>query len=138
MSVEERLARIEKMVAELLERLRILEDIVSASGMEARIAVDLALAFAKPAHEALRISRIVVENLARLNPGESDELAKAIIEALAVNGSMSLRELEREVRRIRGRASRSRIRSKLEELESTGVVVLERRGRRLVIRLASE
>jgi uncharacterized membrane protein len=138
-SLEERLRRIEEMLSMVLERLERLERMAGAAGEEARLAVEIALAFAAPAQEAVAAARRVASALSRAERGVAvDGVARAIVEALAVNGPMTLRGLEREVRRLRGTASRSVIRGRLRVLEELGVVVVERRGRRMVIRLASE
>lgn len=137
MNIEERLARIEALLAELLERLRVIEEVTVGSSVQARLAVDMVIAFSKPVQEAVRLAKVVASALERLG-GSDDDLAKAIIEVLAANGPLSLRGLEREVRRIRGHASRSRIQAKVGELERIGIVRVERRGRRMVISLATE
>ncbi|GAB6148674.1 hypothetical protein [Stetteria hydrogenophila] len=136
MSLEERLRRIEAMLAEVLERLERLEEL---AGSEARLAAEIAIAFASPAQEAVAAARRVVEALSGAGREAMDDgVTRAIVEALAVNGPMSLRGLEREVRRIRGTASRSVVRERVRRLEELGVVEVERRGRRLVVRLAGD
>ena len=135
--LEERLEKIERLLELLLARLEKLEEMASLTGREAGIAAELALAFSLPAQRAIQLAR----TLARLTslvegPLEDDGLSKAILEALLVNGPLTLRGLEREVRRIRGSATRSRIRRRLRDLEELGLVVVERRGNRMVIRIA--
>ena len=135
MGLEERLARIERLLAEVLERLERLERALPA-GDEARIAAEMVLAAGVPAQQALKAARQVVRLLG--TTGGGDDLTRAIVEALALQGPLSLRGLERAVRRIRGRASRIKIRERLEKLEQLGIVVVERRGTRMVVRLAEE
>jgi DNA-binding transcriptional ArsR family regulator len=138
-SLEERLERIEKMLAEVLARLARLEAMADGLGGEARVATELVMAFSAPVQEAVRLARLTVEALSRLGGRDAeDDIARAIVEALAFKGPLTLRGLEREVRRLRGRASRSAIRARLERLEEAGVVRAERRGRRMVVRLAVE
>ncbi len=135
--LEERLARIERLLQEALARLARLEEATLGASEEARLALELAMAFARPVQEALEASRRALRALSRLEAGEEpDGLTRAIVEALAARGPMSLRGLEREVRRLRGSASRSAIRARVERLREAGVVEVERRGRRMVIRLA--
>ncbi|MEB3852187.1 MAG: hypothetical protein LRS49_06390 [Desulfurococcales archaeon] len=139
--LEERLSRIERLLEEAIERLARLERLTLEAGGEARLAAELALAFTRPVQEVLDAAARAARALSRLaGPGgwEPDGVTKAIVEALAVRGPLTLRGLEREVRRIRGTASRRVIRSRLEELERAGVVRVERRGRRLVVRLATD
>lgn len=88
-----------------------------------------------PAYRALEAARIVVR-LARIIGG-IDEITRAIIEALAAKGPQTLRGLEREVRRIRGKASRRKISERVRWLEEIGVVEVERRPNRSIVRLKS-
>ncbi|BAA79252.1 hypothetical protein APE_0297 [Aeropyrum pernix K1] len=139
MSFEERLERIERLLAEVLQRLRRIEEMAEAGEQEARMAAEMAMAFTLPIHEALSTARRVARAVSRLDKGLGDDgIAKAIVEALAVNGPLTLRGLEREVRRLRGTASRRVIRERLRALERLGIVEVERRGRRLVIKLATD
>lgn len=139
MSLEERLRRIEEMLTMILERLERLERLTGTASEEARLSVEIALAFAAPVQEAIAAARMVAEALSRADREMvNDGITKAIVEALAVNGPMTLRGLEREVRRLRGTASRSVIRERLRRLEGLGIVEIDRRGRRMVIRLASD
>ena len=134
--LEERLARIERLLQEALARLARLEEATLGASEEARLALELAMAFARPIQEALEASHRVLEALSRLGGEEPDRLTRAIVEALAARGPTSLRGLEREVRRLRGSASRAAIRARVERLREAGVVEVEKRGRRMVIRLA--
>ena len=138
-SLEERLRRIEEMLAMVLDRLERLERLAGMAGEEARLSVEIALAFAAPAQEAVAAARRVAEALSRAGGVMVDDgITRAIVEALAVNGPMTLRGLEREVRKLRGTASRTVIRERLRRLEELGVVEIDRRGRRMVIRLAGD
>lgn len=139
MGLDERLERIERMLEDVLELLRRLEEATLGASAEARLAVTLAMAFARPIEEAVKASRRALRALSRLAGYErEDELTRAIVEALAISGPLSLRGLEREVRRLRGTASRAAIWSRLGLLERAGVVRVSRRGRRMVISLADE
>ncbi len=137
MSLDDRLRRLEEALQQLSERLERLERLLEHSP-EARLALELALAFTAPAQRlveaAIQVSRALE---AGGDEVRRDPVARAIVEALAVKGPMSLRELEREVRRLRGTASRATIRERLEALERLGIVRV-RRGRRWVVSLASQ
>ena len=139
MSLEERLRRIEELLERVLERLERLEGLTGTLSLQARLALEIAQAFTMQAQEAVSAARRAAQALARLG-GEDlgDSITRAIIEALAARGPLSLRGLEREVRRLRGKASRSIIVGRLRRLEEAGVVRVERRGRRMVISLAVE
>jgi len=132
----ERLERIERLLRELLERVERLEAVTGLQMEEARVALELA-ALAVPLGEAAaRLPRVLAAVAAAGRVSHGDPIARAIVEALAVKGPLSLRGLEREVRRIRGRASRAAIRARLRMLEEYGVVRVEKTGRGLRIRLA--
>lgn len=133
-STEERLARIEEMLLDVLRRL---EELESWLGKDENLAVagELLGAFNLPVYRALEASRIIVR-LARY-VGRMDDITRAIIEALAVEGPLTIRGLEREVRRIRGSASRRIIVSRIRELERMGVVEVERKPGRSLVRLRS-
>ncbi|WP_148706321.1 hypothetical protein [Aeropyrum camini] len=131
--------RIERLLAEVLERLRRIEEMAGAGGREARIAAEIATAFTLPIHEAISTARRVAQAVSRVDQRMADDgIARAIVEVLAVNGPTTLRGLEREVRRLRGTASRRVIRERLRVLERLGIVRVERRGRRMVISLATD
>jgi hypothetical protein len=137
--VEEKLERIERLLREVLERLERLERLAGLRGEEARIAVELAALITRPVGNAVAaIARAAAAVDAMRRFRVDDPISRAIVEALAVHGTLTLRGLEREVRRLRGRASRSTIRERLRALESVGVVRVERRGRRLLASLAVE
>lgn len=133
-SLDERLSRIELMLSEIIDRLVELEMRLRASE-EAVIAGELIGVANLPAYRALEAARIVVR-LARIIGG-IDEITRAIIEALAAKGPQTLRGLEREVRRIRGKASRRKISERVRLLEEIGVVEVERRPNRSIVRLKS-
>ncbi|MEB3787222.1 MAG: hypothetical protein GSR78_00540 [Desulfurococcales archaeon] len=137
--LEEHLARIERILDEILERLKLLEDLIARGDEEARIALEAYRLTRAPIQRAIQVASKTVRALDRLSPyAREDMIYRAIIEVLAANGPQSLRGLERGVRRLVGRASRNTIRRKLGELEEAGVVRVERRGRQLVISLAEE
>ncbi|MCE4617385.1 MAG: hypothetical protein F7C32_02245 [Desulfurococcales archaeon] len=134
-SLEEKLTRIEKLLAQVLERLERLEKQSYLLGEEARLGAEITLAFSVPVQEAISAARKIVNATRR---GKSlDSVSRAIIEALAVKGSLSLRQLEHEVRLLRGSASRNTIKKKVRRLEELGIVRVRRMGRRMVISLAS-
>jgi len=132
--VEERLERLEQMLADIARRLERLETMLAGAGEEARLAVTLAQAFTKPLHDAAKAAKRAMQAINQLrNP---DDITKAIIQALAAQGPLTLRGLEREVRRLRGTASRQAIKERLALLHQQGVVCVEQKGRKMVVSLA--
>ena len=139
MSLEERLRRLEEALQEVMTRLERLEERLGGESPETRAAVELALAFTLPAQKIVEAARLVARLAESLGDEvKGDPVSRAIIEALAVKGPMCLRELEREVRRLKGTASRATIRDRLERLEQMGVVKVEVKGKRWVISLAED
>ncbi len=137
--LDEQLARIERILLEVLERLRLLEEAIARESVEAHIAIEVYKALQTPIHSALAIASRTIRALERLNPHTREDIIyKAIIEVLAAGGPQSLRGLEQGVRRLVGRASRNTIRKKLRDLEEAGIVRVERRGRRMVISLVED
>ena len=136
--IEEKLARIERLLNKVLERLEALERQSHLLGEEARLGTEIALAFSVPVQEAISAARRIVSATMYGGGERLDGVSKAIIEALAVRGPLSLRGLEREVRRIHGAASRNTVKKRLSRLEELGIISVRREGRRMVISLASE
>jgi hypothetical protein len=137
--VEERLERIERLLREVLRRLERLEKLTGLRAEEVRIAVELASAVTQPIGDAVAaVARAAAAVNAMRRFRVDDPISRAIVEALAVNGTLTLRGLEREVRRLRGRASRATLRERLKALEKVGIVRVVGRGRRLLVSLAVE
>jgi len=125
-SVEERLRRLEELLAEALQRLERLEELLGSMSEEAMIASRLAVAFSMPAMRAVEAARRVVEAYRFV----SDPISRAIVEALADCEPKSISEITRLVRELRGSASRRIVRERLRLLEERGVVVSEEHGSR--------
>ncbi len=129
-------SKIEEMLENILIRLDRLENILKALSVDpiSSLAIELALTYAEPAHRAVKLARKVVEIQRRL--GEHDPIARAIIEALAVKeGPMTLSELTREVRMLRGTASRRIIAERVRKLESKGILKTRKAGKKTLVYL---
>jgi len=122
--LEERLERLERVLEDVLSRLDRVERMLHALGIDESmltIASHLVLSFSTPAIEALEASRRVLEILDRFRI--RDPISESIIEALSGCESLSISEVTRRVRLLRGRASRRIVRERLKTLETRGVVV---------------
>ncbi len=126
MNVDERLARLEKLMMELITRIERLESILASTSdresKEIMIASRLAISLSLPALRALEASRRLME-LVSAKSSELDEISQSILEVLSTCNKYSISEITRKVRLIRGKASRRIIRERLKMLESRGYVV---------------
>ena len=119
-SLEERLERLERLLREALQRLERLEEALAAGDPEAvMLARRLAIALAMPAIEAIEAARRVVA-LAR---GLDDPIARDVLEILSGCEPLTVSEITRRLRRLRGSASRSTVRQPLRLQEDRGLVV---------------
>jgi len=134
LSVEDRLDRIEKILAMVTKKIEEIEDYLKKIGLlsdEVYIASELATAFSIPIYMSLEatkriISLFTVENY--------DPITKAIIKSLALCDKLNVSELTRRVKALRGKASRRIVREKLNKLVEKGVVVpIDSGGRRYYV-----
>ena len=134
-SLEDRLARIERMLAELTDRLARIESMIRQDPGYASLAISLAQALGLSAIEAVQAALRVRDALRRIR--RVDPITRAIIEALSHGEWMTLSGLTRAVRSLRGRASRTVIRERIRRLEKLGVVEVRREPSRTLVRLRS-
>jgi DNA-binding transcriptional ArsR family regulator len=130
------LKRIEELLLRLLERIERLENLIASVNPDplTSIALELTMVYAKPAALAVKAATEVL-NLER-GLGGMDPISRAIVEALvAKDKPLSLSELTREVRALRGTASRRIITERVKKLEERGVVEVEKVAKKTVVRL---
>lgn len=84
------------------------------------------IGLALPAQQVIRSARSITRILSRFRI--SDPLTKTILEILAVESGISISDITRKVREIRGKASRRVIASRIRYLESLGIVKTKRKG----------
>ncbi len=137
--VEERLEKLERLLSDIMEKLDVIESMLSPSwagnaGDVVRIASQLVLAFSMPALTAVEAAARVVGSL---NASVSrDDITLATIEGLSTCEPLTISELTRRVRKARGRASRRIVRERIQRLTSSGVVVfVGREGERRKVTL---
>ncbi len=121
---EDRLRRVEELLAKVLARLDQIEAYLAALGVTdetLRSAFRIASAFSVPAAAAIQAAQRVVEAVREI--GAVDPISKAVIETLSGCEELSVSEITRRVRMIRGTASRRIIRERLATLVRKGAVV---------------
>jgi len=122
--VEDRISRLEELLLKVVERLEYIESMLKTLGLDNEtlsIASRLVIAFSKPATSALDAARRVVSITNSLP--YIDPITRSIVEALSDCSSLSVSEITRRVRELRGTASRRIVRERLYRLVRIGVVV---------------
>ncbi len=118
----ERLMRIEREIRAVEKRLATIEKLLEGDP-EARAIVLLYMKIVGLHRASVdRIATALQAQRALTQAGVIDDIAKDVIEALAVKGPMNISELTRELRKMRGSASRRIIAQRLLMLENLGVV----------------
>jgi len=122
------LEEIIKKLDSILRRLEILEKIILEKPEYADFASSLRLlSFGVKAYgEPLKIlSRLKsAERYLKHSRIKKDEISRCIIQALALKGPLNISAITREVRSMRGKASRRIVRAKLQILRDAGIVRL--------------
>ncbi len=141
--MSEELEELKALLLRLIERVDRLERILEEKQMETEAqALAIALKILKLSAGTVNFSSAVlrlskVERLAR-SKRIKDEITRAILEVVAVKGAQSISDLERELRRLRGKASRRIISKRVEMLEQMKLVEVEKKGRRKIVKLKED
>jgi len=138
--IEERLRRIEDLLTMLLKRIEELERLLRGVDPQVppiSLAGRLMLAFSMPALRALEVASAVLKLIPKVEA--EGEVARAIVEALAAaEGEVTISELTKRVKALRGKASRRVVAEKVRWLHSKGLVGLRRSGNRIYVGLVRE
>ena len=124
MSIEKRLEEIEKMLTSILRRLEEIDNKLRVLGINDEVltvASRLVITISIPATKALESARRVITTLK--SSMITDPISRAIIESLSSCDKLSISEITRRVRAIRGSSSRRIIRERLKYLEEKGIVI---------------
>ena len=125
---DDHLEEIVKKLDSILQRLEMLEKIILEKPEYAEFASSLRLlSFGVKAYgEPLKLlSRLrSAERYLRHSRIRRDEISRCIIQVLALRGPLNISAITREVRSIRGKASRRVVRAKLQILRDEGIVRL--------------
>ena len=123
-SIDERLREVEELLRKVLKRLEGIEETLKLLGLSNEVistALKLTITFSLPASKAIEASRRIIESIRTL--GAYDAIDRAIIEVLSGCEELSISEITRRVRRLRGTASRRIISERVKKLVSRGVII---------------
>ncbi|MEM3924029.1 MAG: ArsR family transcriptional regulator [Zestosphaera sp.] len=129
MSSSDALKRVEELLEHVVKKLERLEELLTTLSNDPTyaIAVELTLYFSVPAQKAIKLARELV--LLFKGASEVDPITKAVLEVLASSeDGISISELTRRVRKVRGTASRRIVTERIKLLESKGLVQVKRSG----------
>ncbi|MEM1603208.1 MAG: ArsR family transcriptional regulator [Zestosphaera sp.] len=129
MSSSDALKRVEELLEHVVKKLERLEELLTTLSNDPTyaIAVELTLYFSVPAQKAIKLARELV--LLFKGVSEVDPITKAVLEVLASSeDGISISELTRRVRKVRGTASRRIVTERIKLLESKGLVQVKRSG----------
>ncbi|MGC8678748.1 MAG: ArsR family transcriptional regulator [Fervidicoccaceae archaeon] len=139
MAETENLAKLELLLKEVLNRLEKLEELILThiEDPTMRLALELAMSFQIPVLRATQIA-LRISNVF-LKERKKDPISLAILMILAMEKrSMSVSELSRKVKELRGTASRRVISEKVKMLEEKGILRTSKTGRSLLVALGEE
>jgi len=120
------LEEIIKKLDSILRRLEVLEEIILEKPEYADFASSLKLlsfglrAYGEPLKVLSRLKS--AERYLKHSRVRRDEISRCIIQALALRGPLNISAITREVRSMRGKASRRTIRAKIQALRDEGIV----------------
>ncbi len=131
-SREDRLERLEKLVETILYKLEQIESMLRSTGdPELMIAAELVSAFSLPAKKSLEAASIVMDIMKKIKL--LDPISRAIVEVMSTCEPLTISEITRRVRELRGKASRRIIRERVKRLEEKQIVVQTGEKRKLYI-----
>ncbi len=118
---EERIESLENLLRKVLAKLERIERILqSINDPQALVAAELVAAFSLPAVKSIKAAATALAALRELRA--PDEISRAVVKALSTCEPLTISEITRRVRGLRGRASRTVVRDRINKLLSKGIV----------------
>ena len=140
-SIEDRLRSLEEKLERIMIRIENIETLLRDTGKvdEAevlRVMLKILQIASLPATRVEDAARRLLKLTRTLSSkGIRDDISKAIVEILAVEGPQTISSLTMRLREYRGKASRRIVRERLEQLRRIGIVEVSGTAKRKVIRL---
>lgn len=123
---EERVRSLDQKLDEIMKRLDTIEAALAASQQSSELSSvlsDLRTGISLYSEPLKAIKRLYdARRFLKATAVEKDEISRIIIQSLAMRGELNISQLEREVRGVRGKASRRIVRERLKKLETDGIV----------------
>jgi DNA-binding transcriptional ArsR family regulator len=123
---EDRVRNLDQKLDHIMNRLDTIEAALAASQQSAELSSvlsDLRTGISLYSEPLKAIKRLYdARRFLKATAVEKDEISRIIVQSLAMRGELNVSQLEREVRRSRGKASRRIVRERLKKLEADGIV----------------
>lgn len=123
---EDRVRNLDQKLDQIMNRLDTIEAALATSQQSAELSSVLSdlrtgiLLYSEPLKAIKRLYD--ARRFLKAKAVEKDEISRIIVQSLAMRGELNVSQVEREVRRARGKASRRIVRERLKKLETDGIV----------------
>ena len=132
-NVLKKLNDLEKTLKDIEKRLENLEKVLNTDFYEVFLALELVQVLEIPVEKAVEATfefRRIIKSSKNIDPIE-----RIILEILAIEEWLSISEITRLVKRLRGKASRTTVRRKITKLEKRGLVEIKKDINKTLVRL---
>ena len=123
---EDRVRNLDQKLDQIMNRLDTIEAALAASQQSAELSSvlsDLRTGISLYSEPLKAIKRLYdARRFLKATAVEKDEISRIIVQSIAMRGELNVSQLEREVRGVRGKASRRIVRERLKKLETDGIV----------------
>ena len=124
--MEDRVRNLDQKLDQIMNRLDTIEAALAASQQSAELSSvlsDLRTGISLYSEPLKAIKRLYdARRFLKATAVEKDEISRIIVQSIAMRGELNVSQLEREVRGVRGKASRRIVRERLKKMETDGIV----------------